>query len=173
MTQSPSSPPYGPPYGAPPAPPPQPPPDPPSKVWIALAKRLGLIIGGVVLLGIIVQATNGTRSTPATPSAGASAARTVEAAPLTTFRAPTEAAPVGPLSTFSDGVYEVGRDIHAGSYVAPGAQGPSCYWERATDPSAGLDAIIANDRTRGGQVLISVKAGEFLKVDGCGTWTKR
>jgi hypothetical protein len=87
-----------------------------------------------------------------------------------------QAAPAAstPVSTFSDNVLQVGRDIEPGTYVAPGAaSNDSCYWERATSPSGGLDSIIANDRTRGGQVIVIVKPGEYLKVEGCGVWTKR
>lgn len=100
------------------------------------------------------------------------------ATPTTSPPAKASAAPVtgqiGPVSTFSDGVYEVGRDIPPGRYAAPGGSPTvSCYWERTSDPSAGMDGVLDNDRTRGGQVIVTVKAGEFLKVEDCGTWTKR
>jgi hypothetical protein len=102
--------------------------------------------------------------------------------PARVVTAPTTQAPVaqaepavsGPVSTFTDGVYEVGRDITAGTYIAPGgADGGGCYWKRLSSLSGGVDSIIANDLTHGGQVLITVNSGEYLQVKDCGTWTKR
>lgn len=102
--------------------------------------------------------------------------------PVRVVPAPAVAAPVaqaepaatGPVSTFSDGVYEVGRDIAAGTYVAPGGtNGVTCYWKRSSTADGDTDSIIANDVTKAGQVLVTVKAGEFLQVKDCGAWAKR
>lgn len=102
--------------------------------------------------------------------------------PVRVVPAPVAQAPVaqaepavsGPVSTFSDGVYEVGRDIAAGTYMAPGGpDGGGCYWKRLSSLAGGVDSIIANDLTHGGQVLITVNSGEYLQAKDCGTWTKR
>lgn len=101
----------------------------------------------------------------------------VRAVPAPAAQAPVvqaEPAVSGPVSTFSDGVYEVGRDIEAGTYVAPGGpDGGGCYWKRLSSLAGDVDSIIANDLNHGGQVLITVNSGEYLQVKDCGTWTKR
>lgn len=75
--------------------------------------------------------------------------------------------PSGPLTTFSDGTWEVGTDIAPGKYKTPGTS--TCYWARlrTTDNSD----IIDNNLGAGPQV-VTVKAGEFFQSQRCGTWTK-
>lgn len=101
---------------------------------------------------------------------------------LPTYEAPApavEQAPVlpsGPLTTFSDGTYEVGVDVEPGRYKTPGSGGSgifeSCYWERASNDSGEFSAIKANDNITG-PGSITVKSGEFVKTNGGCVWTKQ
>lgn len=141
----------------------------------------GAAVLGVVVIASALSGGNDRAPTPATPSA--SPTRVVEAsappqaAPTTTI-APTPApvaAPAGPATTASEGVYQVGTDLAAGRYKTTGPDKsdyvPSCYWERATDDSGELNAIIANDNISGPGSL-TLKSGEFIKFSGSCIWTK-
>lgn len=83
-----------------------------------------------------------------------------------------EAAPSGPLTSFSDGTYEVGTgdgQVAPGKYRSPG--GSTCYWARLKDGDGDLGDIIANNLGEG-QALLTVKATDGLvEVRGC-TLTK-
>lgn len=69
-------------------------------------------------------------------------------------------------NTISDGVYEVGVDIKAGTYKTKGAD--TCYW--ATRPSP-TGELIDNSLVNGPNV-VTVKNGQFLELN-CGgeEWT--
>lgn len=69
-------------------------------------------------------------------------------------------------SSFSDGVYEVGVDVVAGTYKAGG--GSNCYWARL---EAGSQDILDN-HIGGGQVVATLNEGELFESSGCGEWTK-
>lgn len=145
----------------PPAPPP-----PQRSMAVRLLIRLGVVVGGIVLLVSIANAgksantssSNSTTNRAATPPAAS------------TSTSPATLASTGPVSTFSDGFYEVGRDIIPGTFAAPG--GRNCFWERSRDATG--QSRITNEWSPGqGQVIVTTKAGEYLKVSDCGTWTKR
>ena len=88
----------------------------------------------------------------------------------TTTIATTTTAP-GPKTEFGAGTYRVGVDIAPGTYVAPG--GTNCYWERQSVFGGELDSIIANDLSRGGQVVTTISASDKgFKTSGCGTWRR-
>jgi hypothetical protein len=147
----------------------------------------GLVVGLAVGAGIGAGGAATTTSAAAAPAtvtvtAPAPAPRTVTVtapapAPqtVTVTAAPTtEAAPAGPLTTFSDGVYEVGTDIVAGKYKTPGPGSTdildSCYME-VGDGSGSLGGIDQNDNLTGPGV-VTVKKGKVFKVSGGCTWTK-
>lgn len=69
-------------------------------------------------------------------------------------------------SRFGDGTYLVGKDIPAGSYVAPGGGG-DCYWERTTKGGSIIDNSFGP-----GQARAYVNAGELFSTQGCGTWRR-
>ncbi|WP_116048645.1 hypothetical protein [Amycolatopsis palatopharyngis] len=111
-----------------------------------------------------------TSSSPRTASPSSEAApspvtETVTAPPETVTVAPPEPVQTGPLTEFSDGVYEVGTDIEAGKYKTQGASdGIPCYWARL---NADSQDIIDNSLSAGPMVL-TAHDGE---VQGC-DWTK-
>lgn len=71
-------------------------------------------------------------------------------------------------NSVSDGVWQVGTDINAGTYRANTAVGSSCYWEI----SSGGD-ILQNDIPGGGYPQVTVSDGQQLKMQDCGTFTKQ
>jgi hypothetical protein len=150
--------------------------------WAGAGLVVGLAVGvGIGTGGAATATTTAARAT-VTVTAPAAAPRTVTvtapaAAPqtVTVTAAPTtEAAPAGPLTTFSDGTYEVGTDIVAGKYKTPGPGSTdildSCYME-VGDGSGSLGGIDQNDNLTGPGV-VTLKKGKVFKVSGGCTWTK-
>lgn len=66
------------------------------------------------------------------------------------------------------GTYVVGQTVQPGVYVSAGNS--LCYWERSSDASGSLDAIIENDNAVG-QALVQLNPGEVFKTNRCGRWT--
>jgi hypothetical protein len=129
---------------------------------------LGLVVC-VVWLAAFSDAVDSTTSRSSASSRSAPAVRTPARAPAV-VAPPVAPTPSGPRSTFGDGTYQVGVDVVAGTFVAPG--GGNCYWARNADASG--ESIIANEwKPDQGQVIVTAKEGEFLEVSDCGTWTKR
>lgn len=142
-----------------------------------------LLVGMAVTLVIGILAGAGTPDDEKTVSTGAQAtsstvsdvqvtqAPTVPPTTPAPTPAPTTTAP-GPKTEFGNGTFRVGVDIAPGTYVAPGGSG--CYWERqSVFGGGGVDAIIANDFARGGQVVVTILATDKgFKTSGCGTWRK-
>jgi hypothetical protein len=69
-------------------------------------------------------------------------------------------------SQFGDGVYLVGKDVPAGSYIASGGQ--NCYWARLEN---GSQEIIDN-HIGAGQVRVTIYGGELFETTGCGQWRR-
>lgn len=70
---------------------------------------------------------------------------------------------------FDNGLFEVGRDIRAGTYHTDGAQaGAQCSWSllRSGNPSD-----VAGQNTSSGPQTVTVNSAFFLS-HGCSTWTK-
>ncbi|WP_344918221.1 hypothetical protein [Streptosporangium oxazolinicum] len=71
---------------------------------------------------------------------------------------------------FPDGVYEVGKEIKAGTYRTTPGRVTDCYWERST----GAGDTIANDfvsnAPRG--ITVTLRRGEGFKSEGCGNWMR-
>jgi TolA-binding protein len=68
----------------------------------------------------------------------------------------------------SDGVWQVGKDIDAGTYRAMAAVPEDCYWAITVG-----DDIVQNDLPGGGYPQATVSDGQQLKLNGCGTWSKQ
>lgn len=76
-----------------------------------------------------------------------------------------------PKPAVSDGTYKVGTDIKAGEYRTADSSGTHCYWERDSNLSGSLDAIIANDNIDGPSI-IDVNRGEYVKFSGGCDWRR-
>jgi hypothetical protein len=141
-------------------------------VIITAVVALGL--GGIV--GGIVGGSGDGTATTAEPNATVTATETAEAKPApTASKAPTTRNATEPKaeSTMAEGTYEIGVDAKPGRYKTRVPEDSSgCYWERLKDDRGGLDSVIANGIVNaGGRVSITVKRGEFLNSEDCGTWT--
>lgn len=79
----------------------------------------------------------------------------------------TPAEPIGPLTSFGDGLWEVGVDVAAGKYKTSG--GSDCYWSRLK--SSDTTDYIDNSLGAGPQT-VQIKAGEYFQSQRCGTWSK-
>ncbi|WP_156819359.1 hypothetical protein [Pseudonocardia sp. HH130630-07] len=88
---------------------------------------------------------------------------------------PTAPAPSVPEGALTDGIYEVGVDIEAGTYRTDGPDRstllPNCYYERARDASGTLDAVIAN-KNMNGPGIVTVEDGEIVRFSGACAWMK-
>lgn len=75
-------------------------------------------------------------------------------------------------STIEDGTWEVGADIAAGTYRAPGGDG--CYWEILKGPPSGnnLENIVEND-VASSNVIVTLSNGQWFNTEDCGTWSAR
>lgn len=65
-------------------------------------------------------------------------------------------------NTVSDGLYEVGADIKAGTYKTKGS-GDTCYWSRLTSPSGDIKA----NNLGSGPSVVTVFKGDYLELN-CG-----
>ena len=135
-------------------------------------KKLGMWIGGLIVVAIIVVACSGGR--PASTSSNVGPLSTAPAVVTANVAPPVVVStPSGPATAVGDGTYEVGPDLVAGKYKTPGSGGEGvmngCYWKRSNDGS-GTD-IIANDNFNG-PATITVKVGEYLKLSGGCKWSK-
>ena len=144
--------------------------------WPKWAQIAAWVVAGIIVLAAIAPAEDEGEQTV---TAGQTPTTTAEApaptAAPTTPPPPTTAAPTttpGPKTEFGNGTHRVGIDIAPGTYVAPGGSG--CYWERQSVFGGGsADAIIANEFSRGGQVVVTIAASDKgFRTNGCGTWRR-
>ena len=77
--------------------------------------------------------------------------------------------PIGPATTFGDGIHIVGTDIESGTYRS--SPPDSCYWARLSGFSGDSDDIIANDNSVAPVVTIFATDIGF-ESSRCGTWTR-
>jgi len=82
--------------------------------------------------------------------------------------------PASAATSFAEGIFRVGVDIAAGTYVAAiPNDSDGCYGETSKNGNGGLTNIVANDNLNAGaHGRITVKSGQWFKTSGCGKWTK-
>lgn len=66
---------------------------------------------------------------------------------------------------YLEGMYKVGKDIPAGEYKAV-STGGTAYIEVAANSKGNIESIVSNDNFEG-EKYISVKDGQYLKLNGC------
>lgn len=71
-------------------------------------------------------------------------------------------------NSISDGVWQVGKDIDAGTYRASDSVTDRCYWEISSGGN-----ILQNDIPGGGYPQVTVSDGQQFKLQNCGTFTKQ
>ena len=125
------------------------------------------IKGGLASAALIMSACSAPAATQAPPQTGASGG---SVAPVTTSTpAPTTTVASGPATTFSDGTWQVGKDIAPGTYITQGASG--CYWDRSSDLSGSLSSVITNDNPTGQAIVTILSTDAGFTSQGCGTWS--
>lgn len=145
-----------------------------GRSWRTWQLLTGMAVAFVLGIGAGAGTPDDDKTVSATGQAEQpSTSREEERTTVPTTPAPTVATTApGPKTSFGNGTHRVGVDIAPGTYVAPGGSG--CYWERqSVFGGSGVDAIIANEFARGGQVVVTIAATDKgFKTSGCGTWTK-
>lgn len=145
---------------------------------------IGYPLVALVAMGV-GAASGGGGNTSTTASGGPTTTMTTtatkteapkDAATVTETATETEtvtAKPSGASSTVpGDGIYEVGRDILAGTYSSAKPDSGNCYWARLSSTD-GFDGILANNNTAG-QSLVTIKASDkFFETNGCSDWVRR
>jgi hypothetical protein len=138
----------------------------------------GLLLGVMLGAGVTYAAVG--KSADPTPVAVAAAEPTtvyvtktviLTVAPTTPAAATTAAAPPPPppAPTIDDGTWTVGEDIPAGTYKAVGA-GSDCYWGIYKSGTNQNDII--DNHVGGGNLRVTLKAGQDFTSERCGVWTK-
>lgn len=73
-----------------------------------------------------------------------------------------------PATSVGEGMYLVGKDIPAGTYLLTATSSPfSGYYERCMDASGEFTSLIANDNFST-TAYVTVQDGEYLKLNRCG-----
>jgi hypothetical protein len=80
-----------------------------------------------------------------------------------------EIAPGGGSSVISDGTWEVGSDITAGTYRARG--GDSCYWAILNGPPRGDSDNIEENGGFTANVVVTLSDGQWFETNDCGDWS--
>lgn len=122
-------------------------------------------IGAAVSGGVHGQARASTPVAPGVQHAAPSTAASPAPPPVT-----VAAAPVVP--SVGEGSWTVGEDLPAGIYKVTGAP-KECYWAIYTSgQNQSFDALIDN-HLGGGNLRVTLKAGQDFETKRCGTWVKQ
>lgn len=145
-----------------------------SRVWLVVTLVL-FTVTAVCLCGVAVATSSGgekpdvsttTASAGQPPSVAATKAGTVPVTPQPTAAAAAKAAP-----NIEDGTWTVGEDFPAGTYKTTGA-GDTCYWAiYKSGQNQSFDSMVDN-HLGGGNLRVSLKAGQDFETKRCGTWAK-
>jgi hypothetical protein len=95
---------------------------------------------------------------------------TVAAPPPQVPAEPVE--PVGPLTTFGAGVWEVGVDIAAGKYKTTGTDGYGCYYARLKQNDGSLSDILNNGFVQGPATVTIKQSDGYFETSGCEDWVQ-
>lgn len=147
---------------------PPPPPKKPRRGWIIA----GIVIGALILCGVISNALPKSATTDTTSTATATQQTQATDTPQptqTTQSQPTSATDTHPH--FSDGTFEVGKDIQPGTYRTRVAS-PNCYYARLKGFGGTTDDIVANDNTDTPAIVTISATDKGFQSNNCGTWTK-
>lgn len=141
------------------------PPTPPVKKH---TKRNIGCLAVVVLIVIVVAisvATNSGGSTAKTTDTAATGSTTTS---VSTAKA--TAKPKSTFATFSDGTFQVGKDVKPGTYRTRTGTA-NCYYSRLSGFTGALDEVLANDNTDNPAVVTISATDKGFQSTGCGTWT--
>lgn len=125
-----------------------------------------------LVVGYVLGAVSG-RADAETGAGSESTRTTVAVAPADRAEsASSEPAPAPPRPANSvpgEGIYLVGKDVPAGSYVTAGPSGIfSCYYKFVT--GTGADASIIDDERVRGQSRVTLVDGDVFATEDCLAW---
>jgi hypothetical protein len=139
--------------------------------------KRNLSILAVVFVMCMIIGSLGHGSSGASTDTGSSVASTNQtgghstaSAQPTNPPAPTHT-PAPTFAHFGDGTFEVGKDIHPGTYRTREASS-GCYYARLKGFSGSLDDIITNDNTDAPAVVTIAASDKGFQSRDCGTWTQ-
>jgi len=78
--------------------------------------------------------------------------------------------PTGPRGEFSDGLFQVGKDVQPGTYKTDGPDGSNaggCYWSRSDARGNVIQNGVVNDAG-----TVTVRPGERIDSAGCLPWRR-
>jgi hypothetical protein len=117
------------------------------------------LLTAAVVVGVTVGlAACAGGQTPAASQSASSSGGASSSEPPSTPTSTAPPTPSGPKTTFSDGTWEVNKQIAPGTYWTKG--GPNCYWERESNLTGDTSAIIANGNTIG-QVIVTIAPSDL------------
>lgn len=157
------------------------PPPPPPKRWPSwkIAVLVLALCSPVLILAVIAAAVE-SGPEPASRETGIGTPAPYDAdepPPAPQTSAPKSTAPAGPLTSFGDGIWQVGTlpsQIKPGTYRATVPDDSwGCYWERAKGTSGEFQDIIANGLgERGAPVIVTIVSSDMaFRSEDCGTWS--
>ena len=151
-------------------------------VYRILAGVLILVVLGACIGGIVGVAANSNNQASASPTAsntstvtvaqtGPSATPKPKTSPTPTQTPAPTATPTPTYPHFSDGTYQVGKDIQPGTYrTRVGAF--NCYYARLNGFGGTVDDIIANNNTDAPAIVTIAPTDAGFTSENCGTWTQ-
>lgn len=151
-------------------------------VYRIITAVLIVVVLGACIGVIVGVAANSNSRTSASPGASSTSTGTVaQTGPSATTKpkmSPTPTRTPAPTATptptyphFSDGTYQVGKDIQPGTYRTR-VGSPGCYYARLKGFGGTVDDIIANNDTDAPAIVTIAASDAGFTSDGCGTWTK-
>lgn len=131
-----------------------------------LRHPLWTVIIILVVIGIMSSSSSGSKKSPLPSNTNeridTTSQKVVENTPV----------PTGdPNPHFTDGIYEVGKDIKSGTYrTRVGSSG--CYYSRLSGFGGSLEEIISNENTDYPAVITIAATDKGFKSSRCGVWTQ-
>lgn len=131
-------------------------------------------LAALTTLALACSGQGGTKGNPITnarvQSATPSATGNLAPSPVVVVISPTPAKPATPsVPTINEGTWTVGEDFPAGTYRTTGS-GPDCYWQ--ISPAGSNGSQITDNHLGGGNLRVTLKAGQEFTTERCGVWTK-
>lgn len=138
---------------------------------LSLVVLLVLCSIGSAISSAATGTTNIAQSTPTTQQVTQTTGTTKTATKPTPAPKPTPTPKPQPtFVTFTDGTFQVGKDIKPGTYRTRNAS-PGCYYARLKGFGSAVDDIIANNNAENVAIVTILASDKGFQSTNCGTWT--
>lgn len=134
-----------------------------QRSWFGRHPILTVILGFIILFIVIGVANSGNSSKSSTTKSDKNSTGQLTKEDVK----PTE----DPNPHFSDGTYEVGKEIQPGTYRTRKASS-GCYYERLSGFGNSLSDIITNENTDAPAIITIEATDKGFKSKNCGVWTQ-